>query len=376
MPGLAGSADFLILGGGIAGISAAARLAPDASVIVLEAEAAIGSHATGRSAAMFIAHYGPPVAMALARLAGPELHDHEALSPTPLLHRRGDMTVARADDAELVEDMLARGDGLERLTSKEAQALVPVLREQACALVALEPGASDIDVAALLQGFARQLKSHGGSIITNARAEAISRDGEGWRVTTGQGEFAGKVIVNAAGAWADHVAALAGVRPIGIQPKRRSAALVVLPEGLDASAWPMVGDAADRWYCRPDSGRLMVSPADEDPIEAQDAWPDDLVLAEGIHRFEQAMDIPVTRIEHRWAGLRSFAPDGNMVVGFDPASDGFFWLAGQGGYGIETSPAVSRLAASLCLGQVPEAPSDLVAALNPARFNENDRTIT
>lgn len=368
MPGRVEGADILIIGGGIAGISAAARLAEHASVILLEAESATGYHSTGRSAAMYIENYGSPVISELTCLSGPAFRDHQELSETPLLLPRGDLTIATSGEEEAVEAMLDRDPSLQRLTPAEASQLHPALKPEYTRLAAYEPAASDIDVAALLQGFTRLFRQRGGRIITSARVEEIHRAGEGWAVSTAAGRFAADMIINAAGAWADQVAAMAGASTLGIQPYRRSAALVALPPETSSADWPMVANVTETWYCRPDAGRLMVSPAEEDPLDPQDAWADDTVLAEGIYRFQQAMNIDVRRIEHSWAGLRSFAPDRNMVIGYDADCAGFFWLAGQGGYGIATSPAVSQLAADLCLRQASSMPEHLIAAVSPSRF--------
>jgi D-arginine dehydrogenase len=186
-------------------------------------------------------------------------------------------------------------------------------------------------------------------------------------VETPAGAFEAPVIVNAAGAWADEVARLAGIRPLGLTPKRRSAAILPPPEGVDVTGWPLVASVSMAWYAKPDAGKFMVSPADEDPVEPHDAWPDDMVLAEGLHRFAQAMDYEITRVERSWAGLRTFAPDGDPVAGFDPEAEGFFWLAGQGGHGVQTSPALAALTADLILGRAPSLPGDVVAALSPGR---------
>ncbi|HSF63873.1 MAG TPA: FAD-binding oxidoreductase, partial [Paracoccaceae bacterium] len=218
------------------------------------------------------------------------------------------------------------------------------------------------------QGHARTCRAAGGRILTGARVTALGRDGARWRAATAQGDIAARVVVNAAGAWADPVAGLAGLAPLGLQPYRRSMARIPAPGGHDVSRWPMILGAGETWYAKPDAGALIVSPADEDPLPPQDAWADDMVLAEGLARYEAMVTEPVTRMIANWAGLRTFAPDRVPVIGFAPGAAGFFWLAGQGGYGFQTAPAAARLAADLILGRVPEMPPALVAALAPGRF--------
>ena len=209
---------------------------------------------------------------------------------------------------------------------------------------------------------------HARRFVTEAPAQSILRSGDKWCVETPKGVFEAPVLINAAGAWADQIADLAGVRKIGLVPMRRSAAIVPPPDGVDVTKWPLVASASEQWYAKPDAGKFMVSPADEDPVEPHDAWADDMVLAEGLHRFEQAVTMPVTRVERNWAGLRSFVADRTPVVGFAPDAEGFFWLAGQGGYGVQTAPALSRLVADLCLKHPSELPEKVVAALDPARL--------
>jgi D-arginine dehydrogenase len=204
--------------------------------------------------------------------------------------------------------------------------------------------------------------------VTGAGVTAIRREAGQWQVDTPQGSHAAPILVNAAGAWADEVAVLAGLPRIGLQPCRRSAAIIPAPEGYATQHWPIFGSIAETWYAKPEAGKLMVSPADEDPVDPHDAWPDDMVLAEGLDRFEQAVTHQVRRVEHSWAGLRTFAPDRTPVAGFDPRADGFFWLAGQGGYGVQTAPALSRVAAALIIGCDLPIDATTRAALAPDRL--------
>lgn len=366
--------DVLVIGGGIAGISAAAECAHGgARVLVLEAEAQIGYHATGRSAAIFIRNYGNATLRALNALAEPVLDDPGPISDAPILSPRGEVMVAGEDEVPLLDAYLEGAVGVERLTGREAAEIVPILRPERIAAALLERDARSIDVDRLLQGYARMLRAAGGRIVTDARAGALHRAGGMWQVETAQGRLCAPVLVNAAGAWADEVAAAAGVARLGLQPFRRSAAIIPAPEDIETAHWPIFGSIAETWYAKPEAGKLMVSPADEDPVAPHDAWADDLVLAEGLHRFEQAVSMPVRRVEHSWAGLRTFAPDRTPVAGFDPKTEGFFWLAGQGGYGVQTAPALARLSAALILGGAPQMPQEMLGALSPQRLHASPR---
>lgn len=351
----------------MAGISVAARLAGDARVTVLESEERAGHHSTGRSAAVFILNYGGPVLRLLNAMAQPFLVKPDEIGEATLLSHRGELLLAAPGEEAAFAAYLEGATGLARITAREAGELVPILREDRIAEAAYEDDAWDIDVDRMLQGFARLLRRRGGSLVTSAPAQAIARDHGIWRVRTPKGAFEAPLLVNAAGGWADAVAALAGVAPRGLRPLRRSAALIPAPEGRDVGRWPLFASAGETWYAKPDAGRLMISPADEDPVDPHDVWPEDMVLAEGIARYEEAVTVPVTRVERSWAGMRTFAPDRVPVVGFDPAAEGFFWLAGQGGYGIQTAPALSQLAADLILDRAPAAAPALIGALSPAR---------
>lgn len=361
--------DILVIGGGMAGISAAALLAEDARVTVLEAEPHIGMHSTGRSAAIFILNYGNDTLRALNAASYPVLSGQE--SETSFLSPRGELLVARADEMELLESYLEGTSGVDRLSPAEAKELVPVLKADQIAGAMIEREAQDIDVDLLLQSYARQLRGHGGTVLTNEKVQSVARDGAGWRVDTNQGTHRAGMVINAAGAWADEVAALAGVARVGLQPMRRSAVLMAVPDGVDVAGWPLFGSVSETWYAKPSGATLMISPADEDPIPPQDAWPDDMVLAEGLYRFEQMVDLPIVRPSHSWAGLRSFVADRSPVVGFAPDAPGFLWLAGQGGYGIQTAPALAALARDLCLGRETGFSATLLAALAPERLKSS-----
>lgn len=354
--------DFIIIGGGIAGVSAAARLVEFGRVLVLEAEPALAYHASGRSAALFEPRYGLPAVVGLSLASAAEFQAEPGL-----LTPRGLMILGRADQAELFAHDIGKM-ALERISLAAAREMVPVINPSVVAEAAFGDHAWDIDTDRLVQGHVRRVKAGGGRIVTAARVSAIVRLAAGWRVTTGLGEFSGSVLVNAAGAWVDGVAEMAGVRPLGFTPLRRSMARIPAPGGHDVSRWPMIFGAGETWYAKPDAGALIVSPAEEQPMPPQDAWADDMVLAEGLARYEEMVTEPVTRMIANWAGLRTFAPDRVLVIGRDRQVPSFFWLAGQGGYGFQTSPAASRLAADLIVGRPPELAASLIAELAPVRF--------
>ena len=354
--------DFLIIGGGIAGISAAARLSHLGSVTVLEAEEALAHHASGRSAALYEPQYGLPAVVSLSMAGG----DYFRAAPN-VLSPRGLMIVARSEERALFDADIADMD-LVPITVDEAVTRVPILNPGTVAHAALADHAWDIDTDLLLQTFAREARANGAQIITRARVTAIVRTPGGWRVSSAAGDFDGALLVNAAGAWADQVALLAGIRPLGLTPLRRSMARIPAPGGHDVTKWPMIFGAGETWYAKPDAGALLVSPAEEHAMEPHDAWADDMVLAEGLARYEAMVTEPVTRLISSWAGLRTFTPDRVLAIGRDLRDPAFFWVAGQGGYGFQTSPAASALVADLIAGREPALDAATVAALDPVRF--------
>ncbi|TDH38537.1 FAD-binding oxidoreductase [Pseudohoeflea suaedae] len=364
------TSDFLVIGGGIAGISAAAFLSETARVTVLETETTPGYHATGRTAAIYIRNYGNATLRALNANAHGFLEQPEGVSETSLLSPRGELMIATEDELPTFDAYVAGASGMDRLTAAEAVELFPILRPEPIAAAAIERDAMDIDVDRFLQGLIRLLRQRGGNIVTGAPAGALMRKDGLWTAETPQGRFSAPVVINAAGAWADQIARLGGAKPLSITPMRRSAALLPAPDGYAIDSWPLVASASERWYAKPEAGKMMVSPADETPVEAHDAWADEMDLAEGLFRFEQAVTTPVTRVETSWAGLRSFAPDRTPVCGFDAEREGFFWLAGQGGYGIQTAPALARLTVQLCRGEKTDLNATTIAALDPSRFGD------
>lgn len=373
--------DVIVIGGGIAGTSAAAELAADRRVLLLEREGQPGYHTTGRSAALLTPFYGNATVRML-NLAGARWYraPPPEFADTPLVAPRGELYIGRDGDRDLVDEEVekakAAGAPAERLHGDAIQAMVPALRPEWSAHGWYDASAADMDVAAILQGFLRRLRSRGGIVRTDGEALALSHGTGGWTIVTHTGEITAPVIVNAAGAWADRIAALAGLEPLGIAPLRRTAIIVAPPHGYDTAGWPGVADIRESWYFKPDGGRLMCSPADETPSEPCDAQPDELDIAICADRVQQALTIDIRRIEHSWAGLRCFVPDRTPVVGFDARAEGFFWLAGQGGYGIMTAPVLAAISAHLVADHpLPDwlGPVD-VDALRPARLTARERT--
>ena len=288
-------------------------------------------------------------------------HAANVLSP------RGLMIIAKAEDrAQFDHDV--DGMDLGRITVDEAKSIVPIINTDVVALAAHADHAWDIDTDLLLQGFARDARSHGAQIITDARVTAITRISGGWHVICTKGDYTARTIINAAGAWVDDIATMAGIQPLAFTPMRRSMARLPAPGGQDVSRWPMIFGAGETWYAKPDAGALIVSPAEEHLMDPHDAWADDTVLAEGLARYEEMVTEPVTRLLSNWAGLRTFSPDRVLVIGHDTTDPSFFWLAGQGGYGFQSCPAASQLAADLIIGARPDASKTLMASLSPARF--------
>ncbi len=288
------------------------------------------------------------------------------MSTPGLLSARGIMFLAGPGEEALLAQDIDEID-LTPISPSEAQAMVPVLDASKIVAAGWHEAAWDIDTDLMIQGYARMIRANG-RVITRAPVTAIARTGTGWAVTAGETTYEARVLVNAAGAWADEIARLAGIAPIGFTPKRRSMARIAAPEGHDVSRWPMTFGAGETWYMKPDAGALLISPADAEPTTPHDAWADDMVLAEGIARWEAHVTTPVTKMIANWAGLRTFSPDGNLVIGRDPHEPSFLWSAGQGGYGFLSAPAASRLLADLFAGRHSALDAATLAATDPARY--------
>ncbi len=362
--------DCIVIGAGIAGASASAFLSEARRVALVEAEEQAGYHSTGRSAAIWIQNYGP---RDVRGLTGLSRSFFEAPPPgfadAPLMRQRPVVFLAPPEQEAALESMLGEGIGLKPLPVADLRRMVPALRPDYAKAAAIENDAFDMDAAGVHQGFLRTLRRNGGQLALRHRAGRVARQDGKWEVETSAGAvFRAPVLVNAAGAWGDEIAAIAGVRKLGLTPCRRTAAIID-PSPYDVSEWPLVNDVGHTWYARPEARtRLMVSPADETPMDPHDVRPDELDIALGIDRMQQALDIPVRRVEHSWAGLRTFTPDRSLAIGWDQSIEGFFWCVGQGGYGIQTSPAAGRLTCDLVLGRDPGGAGWIVPLVDPARF--------
>ena len=356
--------DIIVIGAGIAGASAAYALSEEASVLLLEREDQPGYHTTGRSAAVYAPAYGN---LAIRRLTAASRAFYEqhagGLADGPVLHARGELLIARSDQLEALDraeaELARESDGLERLQADAAIERLPALDPAYVAAALVDGSAMDMDVAAIHQGFLRGFRDRGGRLLTDAEVTGLRQERAGWEVTFRSGVCRADIVVNAGGAWADDIADLAGAARIGLVPKRRTA-FIFDPKAAIDPAWPVVADVDEAFYFKPESGLMLGSPADETPSPPTDAQPEELDVALAVDRIERATIWQVARITRRWAGLRSFVADKTPVVGFDPDQRGFFWLAGQGGYGIQTAPALARLAASLASGR--PLPDDIAAS--------------
>ena len=358
--------DFLILGGGIAGLAAAAKLSPHGSLEVVEAESSLGYHATGRSAAMFFLEYGNSVIQEFNRASFTELNE---IAHGKVMSDRRVLAVAGPGQTADFE-RTCESDYTHEITSDEARSICPILKAAPSHRFAETHGAMDVDTDLLLQTYSKIARQNGATIKVGAPITSIERTRHGWEVANNSGSTACRYLVNAAGAWADEIAQLAGVPPIGLQAYRRSIAQTQAPMGADVRNWPFLLGVAEDWFARPFGGSWLVSPAEEDPQSPHDTWADDMILAEGIARYEEMVTTPVTRVETSWAGLRTFAPDRSLVIGPDPIDQQFVWCAGQGGYGFQTSAAAARHLAATTLGQKSEMSDTIAAAVAPARFTQ------
>ncbi len=374
---VAEQADFIIIGAGIAGSSVAAELAADGRhVLLVEAEQQPGYHTTGRSAAIFAPTYGPAPIRALTRASEAFFTNPPAgFSDHPLLSHRDILMIARSDQIAALDALIDEVGGhadISRLESHDVYARQPLLRPGYAEAGMLDAGGHDIDVDALLQGYLRRFRAEGGQLVAGVAASDLRRGAGLWQVTVGGREYAAPVVINAGGAWADEIGALASAGQIGLVPKRRTAVIIAAPEDVETEHLPLTVDVDEKFYLKPESGRLLISPADETPAPPCDVQPEELDIAICVDKIERAFDLSVRRVENSWAGLRSFVGDKVPVVGFSARAGGFFWLAGQGGYGIQTAPAMARLAAALAQGKQP--PADIIdeglelAAMSPARL--------
>ena len=352
--------DIIVIGAGIAGASVASHLAWQRRVCVLEMEDRPGYHTTGRSAAAYEPNYGPAPMLAFARASRAFFHNPpQGFTDAPLIMPRGSLIFESEGQQAATALLLEVSIGLNEISEKQALGLYPILRKGYAKRIFHDDSTGDLDVDLIHRGFLKQFKAAGGTLITKAGVNSIKRENNNWFITTPKGEFTAPIIVDAAGAWGDVIANMAGVQSVGLVPKRRS--IGVVPINVNGfESWPLVTDVDETWYSKPQSGKLLVSSADETPVEPHDAYADDMAIAEGIENLMKATTLEVTHLDHSWGGLRSFVDDHCPVVGFDPSTEGFFWLVGQGGYGIQTSPALSRTAAAMLLHQ--PMPDDVLAA--------------
>ena len=371
-------ADFIIIGGGIAGASTGYWLSRHGRVVVLERESHPAYHSTGRSAALYTAAYGTAQVRALTLASRaffnappPGFCEHPLLSP------RGEMTVDFTGDPQELNNQYLSAKAsvpqMQLLSADQACARLPILRREKVHGALFDPSACDIDTDALHQGYLRGIRRNQGQLHTDCEVLSLSRDAEGlWQVATATQTFSAPIIINAAGAWADQIGAMAGALPLGLQPKRRAAFIFAAPEGLDIHDWPMLVSLDESFYMKPDAGMFLGSPANADPVEPHDVQPEELDIAMGIYQIEEATTLSIRRPTRTWAGLRSFVRDGDLLCGFDPKVPGLFWVAGQGGYGIQTSPAMGQASAALVRGQpLPEPLTRFgleAAMLSPARL--------
>ena len=370
------SPEIVVIGAGIAGAAIAAHLSEHASVRLLEMEAQPGYHSTGRSAAVFCSFYGNAAVRALTRASRTFfVAPPSGFWSEPLVRPRALLLIAREGQQPALRrilDSTVPDDGVEEKSALEATQLHPLLRTDGLRAAACTERAADIDVHALQRGYLRLFRSRGGVLTNNAQVVALERSSGHWLIRTNRDDLRAEIVVNAAGAWADMIAGIAGVRGIGLRSLKRTACLIPAPplEGLDRL--PMLVDAEETFYMKPDAGALLLSPADETSVPPGDAQADDLDVAIAVERVEAATTLTIERVTHKWAGLRSFVVDRSPVVGFDPVEAGFFWFGALGGYGIQTAPALSRLAATIALGMRPDesviAQGVDASALSPRRL--------
>ena len=356
--------DFLVIGGGIAGISAAARLSSLGKCLVLEREPHPAYHSSGRSAALYEVNYGSPSTIALAK-AGRK--DFDSLLSGVLSPRGFMLLCLRGEETQYESDV--RQMKLTEISINEAVGMVPILNQNDVLRAAVSMTAQDIDTDMMIQKFARLLRDNGSQIETNREVKSIKKISDGWRLETDQGTFMAKMLINAAGAWGDEVAKMANIPEIGLTPMRRSVARLSPPSNLDVKGWPVLFGPGERWYAKPDAGGLIVSLAEETPSPPMDAWAHELDLAEALARYQDYVTEPVTRPIASWAGLRTFAPDRNLVLGPAQKDSSFIWAVGQGGYGFFTAPAASQFIADVATGQQPNFEPEIISDLSPSRFD-------
>ncbi len=350
-------ADFLIIGSGMAGMSAAFRLSKHGKVIVLEKESMLGYHTTGRSAAFFTENYGNNIIRSITKASRYFLENPPSCFKNDQLMTQygGSLFIANKNQSNLVDKELEYAKSVSanvfEIDKKEVMNMVPIIKEKYLDRALHEPDSKVMDVDLIHQGYARGLKDNDGKIIFNSEVSSISKHNNLWNVKTHNNEFTSPIIINAAGAWCDEIAILANCKPLNLSPKRRTVIIFEDTSNLNTSKWPVVIDIEDNFYFKPEAGKILASPADETDSPPCDSQPEEIDIAITIDRIEYATNFKVKKIDHKWAGLRSFFPDRTPVVGEDPDMTGFYWLAGQGGYGIQTSPGISKIIECLVTGK-------------------------
>ena len=343
--------EVIIIGGGIAGVSAGAQLSQYCDVTILEKESTTGYHATGRSAAVFAPAYGNEVVRNLTTASEAFYRSPPAgFTEVPLLKPRDGVFIASQAQQQPLANMLNKSSHLSELSADELVQRVPIIDSAQVYGGALDCTGGDLDVDAIVQGFLRQFRSNGGVLICDSEVQHLEWRNGLWHFTTPSAEYCAPTIINAAGAWADEVAMMAGISPLSMKPFRRSALLIDAPLEIDITDWPLVIDVDENFYFKPEAGQLLISPADETPFGPCDAYPDEMDLAIAIDRVQKISQLEVSKINHSWAGLRTFASDKTFVVGYEPGQEGFFWLAGQGGYGVQSAPALADITCHLICG--------------------------
>ncbi len=349
-------ADFLIIGSGMAGMSAAYRLSKHGKVIVLDKESLLGYHTTGRSAAFFTENYGNKIIRSITKASRYFLENPPSCFKNDQLMTQygGSLFIANKNQSKYIDKELDYAKSVSanvfEIDKKEVQSMVPVIKENYIDRALHEPDSKVMDVDLIHQGFARGLKNNNGEILFNSEVINISKNSGIWLVKTRNNEFKAPVIINAAGAWCDEIAILANIKPLNLSPKRRTVIIFEDSSNLNTAKWPVVIDIEDNFYFKAEAGKILASPADETDSPPCDSQPEEIDIAITIDRIENATNFKIKNIDHKWAGLRSFFPDRTPVVGEDSNMSGFFWLAGQGGYGIQTAPGISKIIECLITG--------------------------
>ncbi|MEM7728318.1 MAG: FAD-binding oxidoreductase [Pseudomonadota bacterium] len=363
--------DIAIIGGGIAGASLAAHIAPDASVALLEREDHAGYHASGRSAAAAIGSYGNDTVKTLSAESIDFYNNPpDGFAQAPIFIQRSLLMIAGPGNIDALEGFKAQSPALESVSVERAVELAPILSPDFVQGAAVEQGCGDLDVDVLLQAYLSRARQHGASVNLGSEVLSLHRNEGAWDLRTTTGPLRAKTVVNAAGAWADQIASVAGATPLALSPLRRTALTLDIGDWEGLEHWPLVIEATESFYFRPDAGKLLVSGANEDPSVPCDAQPEELDIAIAMDRFHKATTLDVRRVEHSWAGLRTFAPDRSPVAGWDPRCPGFFWYAGQGGYGVQMAEGLARLGCDILLEKDTPRRRKLGQAVSPSRLSE------